>query len=211
MREARIASQLNHPDICTIHDIGDLDGQPYIVMEKLEGKSLRDLMNGQPMDIEELIDIGIQVADALAACHAKGIIHRDIKPANIFVTPSGKRRFSILDWLSSRAEFERDSFEDLTIAGESFGTAVYMSPEQARGEELDPRSDLFSLGVVLYEMATGHKPFRKTNSVTSMNALLNEKPPAPRKFNPPCPRIWKASSAGRWKKTEAIVTRQRWP
>ena len=184
LREARIASQLNHPNICTIHDIGDLDGQPYIVMEKLEGNSLRDLMNGQPMNLELVIDVGIQVSDALAACHAKGVIHRDIKPANIFVTPSGQAKILDFGLVKVSPEFGRDSFEDLTIAGEIFGTTVYMSPEQARGEELDQRSDLFSLGVVLYEMATGHKPFRKNNSVTSMNALLNEKPPAPRKFNP---------------------------
>ena len=187
LREARIASQLNHPNICTIHDIGDLDGQPYIVMEKLEGKSLRDLMNGQPMDLERVLDVGIQVSDALAACHAKGIIHRDIKPANIFVTPSGQAKILDFGLVKLSPEFGRDSMEDLTIAGEIFGTTVYMSPEQARGEELDQRSDLFSLGVVLYEMATGHKPFRKNNSVTSMNALLNEKPPSPRKFNPAVP------------------------
>ncbi len=184
LREARIASQLNHPNICTIHDIGDLEGQPYIVMEKLEGKSLRDLMNGQPMNLEMVLDVGTQVADALAACHAKGIIHRDIKPANIFVMPSGQAKILDFGLVKVAPEFGRDNLEDLTIAGEIFGTTVYMSPEQARGEELDQRSDLFSLGVVLYEMATGHKPFRKNNSVTSMNALLNEKPPAPRKFNP---------------------------
>ncbi len=184
LREARIASQLNHPNICTIHDIGDLDGKPYIVMEKLAGQSLRDLMNGQPMDVEKVLDVGVQVADALAACHAKGIIHRDIKPANIFVTPAGQAKILDFGLVKLAPEFEINGLEDLSIAGEIFGTTVYMSPEQARGEELDARSDLFSLGVVLYEMATGHKPFRKNNSVTSMNALLNEKPPAPRKFNP---------------------------
>ena len=186
LREARIASQLNHPNICTIHDIGDLDGHPYIVMEKLEGQSLRDLLNGRPMDIERVVDVGVQVADALAACHAKGIIHRDIKPANIFVTPSGQAKILDFGLVKVAPEFG-DPLEDLTIAGEIFGTTVYMSPEQARGEELDGRSDLFSLGVVLYEMATGHKPFRKNNSVNSLNALLNEKPPAPRKLNPAIP------------------------
>lgn len=187
LREARIASQLNHPNICTIHDIGDLDGQPYIVMEKLEGASLRDLMNGQPMDIEKVLDVGVQVSDALAACHAKGIIHRDIKPANIFLSPSGQAKILDFGLVKVAPEFEGAALEDLTIAGEIFGTTVYMSPEQARGEDLDPRSDLFSLGVVLYEMATGHKPFRKNNSVTSLNALLNEKPPSPRKLNPALP------------------------
>src|ERR1700751_1187513 len=142
LREARIASQLNHPNICTIHDIGDLDGQPYIVMEKLEGKSLRDLMNGQPMDLEKVIDVGTQVADALAACHAKGIIHRDIKPANIFVTPSGQAKILDFGLVKLAPEAENHGLEDLSIAGEIFGTTVYMSPEQARGEELDARSDL---------------------------------------------------------------------
>ena len=186
LREARIASQLNHPNICTIHDIGDFEGHPYIVMEKLEGRSLRDLLNGQPLDIDLVLDVGIQVCDALAACHAKGIIHRDIKPANIFVTPSGQTKILDFGLVKLSPEYG-DPLEDLTIAGEIFGTTVYMSPEQARGEELDARSDLFSLGVVLYEMATGHKPFRKNNSVNSLNALLNEKPPAPRKFNPALP------------------------
>jgi serine/threonine protein kinase/tetratricopeptide (TPR) repeat protein len=186
-REARIASQLNHPNICTIHDIGDVDGQPYIVMEKLEGSSLRDLMNGTPMVIDKVIDVGIQVADALAACHAKGIIHRDIKPANIFLSPGGQAKILDFGLVKVQPEFEGAALEDLSIAGEIFGTTVYMSPEQARGEELDPRSDLFSLGVVLYEMATGYKPFRKNNSINSLNALLNEKPPSPRKLNPAVP------------------------
>jgi len=187
-REARIASQLNHPNICTIHDIGDVDGHPYIVMEKLEGASLRDLMHGKPMDIEKVLDIGIQVSDALAACHARGIIHRDIKPANIFVTPSGQAKILDFGLVKLSPEFGSEGpMEDLTIAGEIFGTTVYMSPEQARGEDLDARSDLFSLGVVLYEMATGYKPFRKNNSVNSLNALLNERPPSPRKLNPAVP------------------------
>src|SRR5579884_2160798 len=128
LREARIASQLNHPNICTIHDIGDLDGQPYIVMEKLEGKSLRDLMNGKPLDLNLVIDVGTQVADALAACHAKGIIHRDIKPANIFVTSSGQAKILDFGLVKISPEFGRDGLEDLTIAGEIFGTTVYMSP-----------------------------------------------------------------------------------
>ncbi len=147
--EARAASQLNHPGICTIHDIEDLDGHPYIVMEKLEGMSLKDRLHGEPIPVDELLDIGIQVADALAACHAKGIIHRDIKPANIFLTQSGQVK--ILDFglakLSRGIETAAGTLEDpLSVAGDIFGTAVYMSPEQARGEELDPRSDLFSLG-----------------------------------------------------------------
>jgi len=187
--EARAASQLNHPGICIIHDIEDLDGHPFIVMEKLEGMSLKDRMKGGPMKVDEVLDIGIQVADALAACHAKGIIHRDIKPANIFLTQSGQAK--ILDFglakLSRGMETGGGSEDPLSVAGDIFGTAVYMSPEQARGEDLDQRSDLFSLGVVLYQMATGQKPFAGTNAVTTLEAILNRKPVSPRKLNPALP------------------------
>ena len=188
--EARAASQLNHPGICTIHDIEDLDGHPFIVMEKLEGMSLKDRLRGERMKVDEVLDIGIQVADALAACHAKGIIHRDIKPGNIFLTQSGQAK--ILDFglakLSRGMETGEGLPEDpLSVAGDVFGTAVYMSPEQARGEELDQRSDLFSLGVVIYQMATGQKPFAGTNAVTTLDAILNRKPVSPLKLNPNLP------------------------
>jgi serine/threonine protein kinase/tetratricopeptide (TPR) repeat protein len=188
--EARAASQLNHPGICTIHDIEDLDGHPFIVMEKLEGMSLKDRLRGEPMKVDEVLDIGIQVADALAACHAKGIIHRDIKPGNIFLTQSGQVK--LLDFglakLSRGMETSEGLSDDpLSVAGDVFGTAVYMSPEQARGEELDQRSDLFSLGVVIYQMATGQKPFAGTNAVTTLDAILNRKPVSPLKLNPALP------------------------
>src|SRR5215467_2874108 len=154
--EARAASQLNHPGICTIHDIEDTDGHPFIVMERLEGVSLKDRLVGKSMQLEEILDIGIQVSDALAACHAKGIIHRDIKPANIFITNSGQVKildFGLAKLSPAYASDEYNSDTDpLSIAGDIFGTAVYMSPEQARGEELDARTDIFSLGSVLYQM-----------------------------------------------------------
>ena len=188
--EARAASQLNHPGICTIHDIEDSDGHPFIVMERLEGVSLKERMLGGPMELEEILDVGIQVTDALAACHAKGIIHRDIKPANIFLTNTGLVK--VLDFgvakLAPGIRAGDAALDDpLTVAGDIFGTAVYMSPEQARGEELDPRTDLFSLGVVLYQMGTGQRPFAGANAVTTLEAVMNHKPVSPLKLNPNLP------------------------
>jgi serine/threonine protein kinase/tetratricopeptide (TPR) repeat protein len=187
VREARTASQLNHPGICTIHDIENSNGQPFIVMEKLEGASLKERIRGTPMELDEILDIGIQVTDALAASHAKGIIHRDIKPANIIVTPSGQAK--ILDFgLAKLAVGENANEDSLTAVGVIPGTAVYMSPEQARGEEIDARSDLFSLGVVLYEMCTGKKPFSGGNVVTTLDAVLNQKPISPLSLNHRLPK-----------------------
>jgi len=190
VREARAASQLNHPGICTIHDIEDLDGHPFIVMEKLEGTSLKDLIRSRRVGVDEILDIGIQVADSLAASHAKGIIHRDIKPANIFVSQNGQTK--ILDFGLAKIVHDPNSSEaqledSLTAMGVIPGTAVYMSPEQARGEELDARSDLFSLGVVLYEMATGKKPFATGHVVTTLDAVLNQKPISPLQLKPALP------------------------
>jgi TolB-like protein len=192
-REARAASQLNHPNICTIHDIEDNHGHPFIVMEKLEGESLKQRLRGSPLDIETLLDTAVQVADALVASHAKGILHRDIKPGNIFLTPNGQVKvldFGLAKLLKNdgvgTAE-DTPADDSLTALGIIPGTAIYMSPEQARSEELDARSDLFSFGVVLYEMATGKKPFHGKNIVTTLEAVLNRKPVAPRQLNPNVP------------------------
>ncbi len=191
-REARAASQLNHPNICTIHGIEDNNGHPFIVMEKLEGESLKQCISGHAMDTEKVLDISIQVADALTASHAKGIVHRDIKPANIFLTPGGQVK--VLDFGLAKLVHNVGTDSDgvaaensLTAMGVIPGTAVYMSPEQARSEEIDFRSDLFSFGVVMYEMSTGKKPFTGKNSLMTLDAVLHDRPVPPGELNPKVP------------------------
>ncbi|HEY6369863.1 MAG TPA: protein kinase [Candidatus Sulfotelmatobacter sp.] len=177
-REARAASSLNHPSICTIYEVEEHDHQPVIVMELLEGKSLKEGIQQGKIATEELLESGIQVADALAAAHAKGIVHRDIKPANLFLVDGGRVKildFGLAKMAGSPLEDGVDE-ESLTAEGVIPGTTGYMSPEQIRGEEIDGRSDLFSLGVVLYEMAAGKRPFAGKNRVLLMHAILNEKP-----------------------------------
>ena len=191
-REARAASALNHPNICTIYEIGEAGGQTFIVMELLEGLTLKQLIGGKPLKADLLLDIGCQITDSLRAAHAKGIIHRDIKPANIFVT--GDAQAKLLDFGLAKVsrpeeEVNSDATMDpsLTIVGSTVGTIAYMSPEQARGKPLDARTDLFSFGAVLYEMATGLQPFRGDSTVDIFDGLLNRAPEAPVKLNPSLP------------------------
>jgi serine/threonine protein kinase len=212
--EARAASALNHPNVCTIYDIGEADSQPFLVMELLEGDTLGELIGGRPLEVATLVELATQIADALDAAHGAGIVHRDIKPDNLFVTRRGQAKildFGVAKLLPSNArpsgprdsggniapkdaarriaDDDRSSGHGLTLPGAALGTAAYMSPEQARGEELDARTDLFSLGAVLYKMATGQPAFSGRTTALVFDAILHDIPTAATSLNPDLP--WK--------------------
>ena len=183
-REARTASALDHPNICTIYEVNDEGGQPFIAMQLLEGQTLRDRIGDKPVPLGLLLDWALQITDALQAAHAKGIMHRDIKPANVFITERGQAKIldfglaklTATDPLSSSSAATVTSTGPLTHTGAAIGTVAYMSPEQARGEQLDARTDLFSFGVLLYEMATGRQAFSGPTWAVTVHAILGQAP-----------------------------------
>ncbi|MGE3277506.1 MAG: protein kinase [Vicinamibacterales bacterium] len=192
LREARIVSSLNHPHICTLHDIGEAGGQQFMVMELLDGESLKERIARGPLRMDDVLELGAQIADALDAAHAQGVVHRDIKPANLFVTRRGHAK--VLDFGVAKLGRDRGADLEVTMAGDEMtrtgsavGTVAYMSPEQARGEDIDARSDLFSLGIVLYEMATGRQPFPGATPAVVFEGLLTRTPPPPSSLNADVP------------------------
>src|SRR5262245_43662187 len=190
-REAHAASALNHPNICTIHDIDEHAGQPFLVMELLEGRTLNHRIRSAPLTVDEVLELAVEIADALDAAHSKGIVHRDVKPANLFITTRGQAKildFGLAKLVGARpsgAERGPDTVPEVTLSnpGGVVGTVSYMSPEQARGEKLDARTDLFSFGVVLYEVLTGQRPFQGSASAVVFDAILNKSPTSPRQVN----------------------------